>query len=76
MSLLGVVKLTPNQILLGSKLRKAILAHIHSSASIVKVPALLTQLNALSGNITSTKSGTPKNMPNSGKPGKTQSIQA
>jgi len=75
-SLLGIVKLTPNQILLGLKLRKAILAHTCSSASIAKVSILPTQSNALFGSIASTKSGTLKNMPNSGKPGETQSVQA
>jgi len=74
--LLGVVKLTPNQILLDLKLKKAILVHTRSSASIAKVPTLPTQLNALSRSIASTKSGTPKNMPNSGKPEETQSVQA
>jgi len=74
--LLGVVKLTPNQILLSSKLRKVILAHKYSSASIAKVLTLLTQLNALSGSIASTKSGTSKNTPNSRKPEETQSVQA
>jgi len=74
--LLGVVKLIPNQILLGSKLRKTILAHTHSSVSIAKVLTLPTQSNALSESIASTKSSTPKNMPNSRKPGETQSVQA
>jgi len=75
-NLLSVVKLTPNRILLDFKLRKAILAHICSSALIAKAPTLLAQSNALFGSITSTKSGTPKNTPKSGKPGETQSIQA
>jgi len=74
--LLGIVKLIPNQILLGLKLRKTILAHTHSSTSIAKVPTLPTQLNALSRSIALTKSGTPKNTPNSKKPGETQSVQA
>jgi len=75
-SLLGVVKLTPNRILLSLKLRKTILALTYSSISIAKISILLTQSNALSGNITSTKSGTPKNIPDSERPGETQSIQA
>jgi len=73
--LLGVVKLTPNQTLLGSKLRRVTLALTCSSTLTAKVPTLLTQSNALSKSITSTKSGTPKNTPNSRKSEETQSVQ-
>ena len=69
-----VVKLTINLTLLDLKLRKTNHARTHSSVLIVRVLMMLTLSNALSGNTISTRSGTPKNMLNSGKLGEHQSI--
>jgi len=72
----GVVKLMINLTLLNLKPRRANHAHTHSSLLIVRVLMVLTLLNTFSGNTISTRSGTPKNMLNSGKLGGYQSIQA
>jgi len=57
---------------LGLKPRRAFHAHTHSSALTAKAIIRLIPATVLSGNTASTRSGSQKNMPNSGKPGTTQ----
>jgi len=70
----GVVKLTTRLIHLGLKPRRAFHAHIRSSILTAKAIIRLIPATVLSGNTASTRSGSQKNMPNSGKAGTTQSI--
>jgi len=56
------------------KPRRAFHAHIHSSTLTAKAIIRLIPATVLSGNTTSTRSSSQKNMPNSGKPGTTQFI--
>jgi len=70
----GVVKLTTRLIHLGLKPRRTFYAHIHSSALTARVIIRLIPATVLSGNTASTRSGSQKNMPNSGKPGTTQLV--
>jgi len=60
---------------LDSRLRRANHAFICSNVLTAKVITSLTPMSALSGNTALTRSGTPKNMPSSGKPGETQFVQ-
>jgi len=50
-------------------------ALINSNVSTAKMTIKLIQINAHSGDTNSTKNSTPRNMPNSEKPGGTQLIQ-
>jgi len=61
-------------IYLGLKPRRAFHAHIRSSALTVKAIIRLIPVTVLSGNTASIRSGSQKNMPNSGKPGTTQFV--
>jgi len=72
----GVAKLTTKLIYLGLKSRRVNPALIHSNALTTRVLTLPTPMIISSGNTTSIRSGTRKNIPSSGKSGKTQSIQA
>jgi len=75
MILHGVVKLMTKLIHLGSKPRRVNPALICSNVLTARVLILLTPMIVSSGNTTLIRSGTPKNTPSSGKPGKTGSIQ-
>ena len=71
----GVVRLITSQIHPEPKLRRAIPALTCSSVSTARDLTLLTPLSVPSGNIVSTRSGTPKNMLISRKPGEPWSVQ-
>jgi len=71
----GVVKLMINSIFPNWKPRRMNHTHICLSVSTVRVLMLPTLYNVHSGNTISTRSGTPKNMLNSRKPGEHQSVQ-
>jgi len=72
-SLLGVAKLTLKLTHLDLKCKRVSLALTCSNVSTARDLTLLTQSNAHSGNTISTKSGTPRNMLISRKPGKNPS---
>jgi len=72
----GVAKLTTKLIHLDLKPRRMNSALIHSNTLTARVLTLPTPMIVPSGNTTSIRSSTQKNMPSSKKPGKTQSIQA
>jgi len=72
--LCGVVKLTTRLIHLGLKPRRAFHAHIHLSVLTAKAIIRLIPATVLSENTASTRSGSQKNMPNSGKPEITQFV--
>jgi len=70
----GVAKLMTKLIHLVLKPRRVNPALIRSNALTARVLILLTLMIVSSRNTTSIRSSTPKNIPSSGKPGKTQSI--
>jgi len=67
----GVAKLTTKLIHLGSKPRRVNPAFIHSNVLIARVLTSLTPMIVFSRNTALIRSGIPKNMPSSGKLGKT-----
>jgi len=73
--LLGVAKLTTRLILLDLRPRRVTHAPIHSNTLTAKAITRWTLMTVSSGNTASTRNGSPKNMLNSRKPGKTQFVQ-